>query len=157
MKSHRNFFNFLTETMAQPLYKIPISWWFCIYSLERLILHPQYHHTSFLEPFLTIKEDRPISYFWRKSYVNPFTKKKKPLWPLCKHDVFVASRGLFSHRIMYMYITKHDFKAYFVKKWRMRKFSFFFFFNQNHLFPKLRYGNFAKTIHSLKKIVLYKE
>ena len=156
MKSHRNFFNFLTETMAQPLYKIPISWWFCIYSLERLILHPQYHHTSFLEPFLTIKEDRPISYFWRKSYVNPFTKKKNHYghfvntmssWPPedCFHTVSCTciSPNMISKPIL----SKNE-------EWEN---FHFFFFNQNHLFPKLRYGNFAKTIHSLKKIVLYKE
>ena len=120
--------------MDQTLYKIPISW-FCIYSLERLVLHPQYHHTSFLELFLTMKEDRPISYFWRKSSVDPFTEN--PSWLLCKNDVFMACRGLFSCRIMYMYITKHHFKAYFVKKWGMRKFSIFFFFY---------HGNFAKTL-----------
>ena len=114
MKRGRSFLNFVTETMAQPLYKIPI-WWFVFIAWKGL----------FYTPNITIL---PVSYFWRKSYVNPFTKN--PLWPLCKNDVFMASRGLFSHRIMYMYITKHDFKAYFVKKWRMRKFSFFFFFTK---------------------------
>ena len=133
-------FNFFTETMAQPLYKIPISRWFCIYSLERLILHPQYHHTSFLEPFLTVKEDTPISYFWRKSYDNTFDKKKKSLWPLCKHNFFMACKGLFSGRIMYVYITKHDQK--------MKNEKIFIFFDQNRLFTKLRHGNFAKTICS---------
>ena len=117
MKRGRSFFNFVTETMAQPLYKILI-WWFVFIAWKGL----------FYTPNITIL---PVSYFWRKSYVNPFTKN--PLWPLCKNDVFMASRGLFSHRIMYMYITKHDFKAYFVKKWRMRKFSFFFFLPKSPL------------------------
>ena len=123
MRRQVNFVNFLTKIMGQTLYKIPI-WRFCNYSMERLILHPQYHHISFLERFLTIKEDRPISYFWRKSSVDPFTEN--PLWRLCKNDVFMACTGLFSCRIMYMYITKHHFKAYFVKKWGMRTFSIFF-------------------------------
>ena len=79
-----NFVNFLTKIMGQTLHKIPI-WRLCIYSLERHILHPQYHHTSFLELFLTMKEDWPISYFWRKSSVDPFTGN--PLWRLCKNDV----------------------------------------------------------------------
>ena len=111
--------------MDQTLYKIPISW-FCIYSLERLVLHPQYHHTSFLELFLTMKEDRPISYFWRKSSVDPFTEN--PLWRLCKKRCLYGLQRIGFMLIMYMYITKHHFKAYFVKKWGMRKFAIVFFF-----------------------------
>ena len=42
----------------------------------------------------------------------------------------------FSCRIMYMYITKHHFKAYFAKKMRNEKIFKFFFYH----------GNFAKTI-----------
>ena len=134
MRRHMNFVNFLTKIMSQTLHKIPI-WRFCIYSLERLILHPQYHHTSFLELFLTMKEDWPISYFWRKSSVDPFTGN--PLWRLCKNDVLQRIVFMpFSCRIMYMYITKHHFKAYFAKKMRNEKMFKFFFYH----------GNFAKTI-----------
>ena len=134
MRIHMNFVNFLTKIMGQTLHKIPI-WRFCIYSLERLILHPQYHHTSFLELFLTMKEDWPISYFWRKSSVDPFTEN--PLWRLCKKRCLYGLQRIGFMLIMYMYITKHHFKAYFVKKWGMRKFSIFFFFY---------HGNFAKTL-----------
>ena len=50
----------------------------------------------------------------------------------------MACRGLFSRRIMYMYTTKHDQK--------MKNEKIFILFNQNHLFTKLRHGDFAKTI-----------
>ena len=121
MRRHMNFVNFLTKIMGQTLHKIPI-WRFCIYSLERLILHPQYHHTSFLELFLTMKEDWPISYFWRKSSVDPFTGN--PLWRLCKNDVlqrivFMPFSCISPNIISKPILSKNE-------EWE--NFQFFFFF-----------------------------
>ena len=144
-------FNFFTETMAQPLYKIPISGWFCIYSLERLILHPQYHHTSFLEPFLTVKEDTPISYFWRKSYDNPFDKKTKN-----HYGHFVNTISSWPAKDCFQAVSCTCISPNMIKKWRMRKFSFFFTkiaSSQNSDMATLQ----KRYVHSRKKIVLYKE
>ena len=133
MRRHMNFVNFLTKIMGQTLHKIPI-WRLCIYSLERHILHPQYHHTSFLELFLTMKEDWPISYFWRKSSVDPFTEN--PLWRLCENDVFMACRGLFSCLLCTCISPNIISKAILSKTEEWEYFQFFFFYH----------GNFAKTI-----------
>ena len=110
--------------MGQTLYKIPI-WQFCIYSLERLILHPQYHHTSFLDQFLSFDENHLLTPL-QKTHYGDFVKTMS-LWPA--EDCFHAYHVHVYHQT--------SFQSLFCQKMRNEKiFNFFFFYH----------GNFAKTI-----------
>ena len=111
--------------MGQTLYKIPI-WRFCIYSLERPILHPQYHHKSFLVFFFFDNKGRQTNFLLLTKIICWPLYRKPIMATLWKRCLYGLQRIVFM-LIMYMYITKHHFKGYFVKNWGMRKFSIFFF------------------------------
>ena len=137
MRRHMNFVNSLTKIMGQTLYKIPI-WRFCIYSLERLILHPQYHHTSFLLFFWQWRKTDQFLIFDENHLLTPLQKthygdfvKTMSLWPAedCFHAVSCTciSPNIISKPIL----SKNE-------EWE--NFQFFFFFTMATLQKRYVYG-----------------